>query len=178
MTDNNNNTQQLPGITFTGDITVNGPLIDIHDNQHEHVGLPVGALAQQQGSDGYTDAQVARALEQIVGDDGPINKKWKWAGAYWWLRWACYYPVDPKQFCTRIGKLPFSAPLNPPCDYGSIRNDCTLTFMEQDPRRMDEVQPRSGDREKFVVCREVAMRLDEALRRTARQPSQTGHSAN
>lgn len=27
----------LPGITFTGDITVNGPMFDIHDNQHVHI---------------------------------------------------------------------------------------------------------------------------------------------
>lgn len=31
------NSTILPGITFTGNITVNGPMFDIHDNQHVHI---------------------------------------------------------------------------------------------------------------------------------------------
>ena len=31
------NNQGIGGITFTGDITVNGPMFDIHDNQHVHI---------------------------------------------------------------------------------------------------------------------------------------------
>lgn len=31
----------LPGITFTGDITVNGPMFDIHDNEHVHMDKPM-----------------------------------------------------------------------------------------------------------------------------------------
>ena len=31
------NNQGIGGITFTGDITVNGPIFDIHDNQHVHI---------------------------------------------------------------------------------------------------------------------------------------------
>lgn len=27
----------LPNITITGGITVNGPMFDIHDNQHVHI---------------------------------------------------------------------------------------------------------------------------------------------
>ena len=30
-------TKTIGGITFTGDITVNGPMFDIHDNQHVHI---------------------------------------------------------------------------------------------------------------------------------------------
>ena len=33
--------KSLPGITFTGDITVNGPMFDIHDNKNVHIGKPV-----------------------------------------------------------------------------------------------------------------------------------------
>lgn len=29
--------QGIGGITFTGNITVNGPMFDIHDNQHVHI---------------------------------------------------------------------------------------------------------------------------------------------
>jgi hypothetical protein len=31
------NNQGIGGITFTGNITVNGPMFDIHDNQHVHI---------------------------------------------------------------------------------------------------------------------------------------------
>ena len=30
-------TRTIGGITFTGDITVHGPMFDIHDNQHVHI---------------------------------------------------------------------------------------------------------------------------------------------
>ena len=32
-------TKTIGGITFTGDITVHGPMFDIHDNQHVHVNV-------------------------------------------------------------------------------------------------------------------------------------------
>ena len=27
------------GVTFTGSVTFNGPMFDIHDNQHVHIGV-------------------------------------------------------------------------------------------------------------------------------------------
>lgn len=30
-----------PNITFSGNITVNGPMFDIHDNEHVHIGSPL-----------------------------------------------------------------------------------------------------------------------------------------
>lgn len=36
------------GVTFTGDITVNGPMFDIHDNEHVHIGR-VADLASDKG---------------------------------------------------------------------------------------------------------------------------------
>ena len=32
-------TKKIGGITFTGGITINGPMFDIHDNQHVHVNV-------------------------------------------------------------------------------------------------------------------------------------------
>lgn len=32
-------TKTIGGITFTGDITIHGPMFDIHDNQHVHVNV-------------------------------------------------------------------------------------------------------------------------------------------
>ena len=113
----------------------------------------------------YTDAEVARALEAIVGKERPIDAKWKWAGAYWWLRWACGWPVDVPRFCRRVQELPFSEALDVKCEYNDIRRVCTLTFMEQDPQKMHAVQPSSADTAQFAACREVALRLAEELRR-------------
>lgn len=126
----------------------------------------------QVGTDGarYTDAEVARALEAIVGKERPIDAKWKWAGAYWWLRWACGWPVDVPRFCRRVQELPFSGELAVECMYNDIRRVCKLTFMEQDPQKMHAVQPSSADAAPFAACREVALRLAEELRRTPAQP--------
>ena len=43
--------------------------------------------------DAYSDKQVALVLEACAGKGQVIDAKWKWAGAYWLLRWACNYPV-------------------------------------------------------------------------------------
>jgi len=118
----------------------------------------------------YTDAEVARALEAIVGKERPIDAKWKWAGAYWWLRWACGWPVDVPRFCRRVQELPFSEALDVKCEYNDIRRVCTLTFMEQDPQKMHAVQPSSADAAQFAACREVALRLAEELRKKTAQP--------
>ena len=34
------NNSNIPDITFSGDITVNGPMFDIHDNEHVYIGGP------------------------------------------------------------------------------------------------------------------------------------------
>ena len=44
--------------------------------------------------DAYNDKQVVQVLEANAGKGLVIDAKWKWAGAYWLLRWACNYPVD------------------------------------------------------------------------------------
>ena len=41
--------QVVGGITFTGDITVNGPMFDIHDNEHVHIGKPVEDAVKNEG---------------------------------------------------------------------------------------------------------------------------------
>ena len=112
---------------------------------------------------GYSDEQVAKALLSIVGEGLPIDAKWKWAGAYWWLRWACAFPVDVQLFCKRIKGLPWQGELAVKCDYNDIRRVCNMSFIEQDPRRMDIVQPKSGEGKEFASCREVALKLAEAL---------------
>ena len=114
-------------------------------------------------SDGYSDKQVARALEASVGKGRVIDAKWKWAGAYWYLRWTCNYPVDAKEFCKKIGTLDLDIPAEYECSYESIRKICTLSFMDYDARRMDIVRVSKNDQSMFSQCREIALKLAEEL---------------
>ena len=113
--------------------------------------------------DGYSDKQVARALEASVGKGRVIDAKWKWAGAYWYLRWTCNYPVDAKEFCKKIGTLDLDIPAEYECSYESIRKICTLSFMDSDARRMDIVRVSKNDQGMFSQCREIALKLAEEL---------------
>ena len=113
--------------------------------------------------DGYSDKQVARALETSVGKGRVIDAKWKWAGAYWYLRWRCNYPVDAKEFCKKIGTLELDIPEDCECSYESIRKICTLSFMDFDARRMDLVRVSKNDQGMFSQCREIALKLAEEL---------------
>ena len=122
--------------------------------------LNMGGLSEQNGFD---DEQIGKALLACVGDDKVINNMRKWAGAYWCLRWKCNYPVDIKEFCTKIDSLKLAVPDHLKCDYDNIRRICKLSFMEYDPFGKAEVKVSSMDREVYSWCREVALKLAEEL---------------
>ena len=115
----------------------------------------------QQGS--FSDEQVAEALMACVGRDKVISNKKRWAGAYWYLRWVCNYPVDLQRFCEKIRSLPAVFPEGYECSYESIRKVCTLPFIESDPSRMDEVKVSRSNQAEFATCREVALKVGEEL---------------
>lgn len=117
-------------------------------------------------SDTYSDKQVAQALEACVGKGLVVDAKWKWAGVYWYLRWTCNYPVDAKDFCTKINSLELDIDDDYECSYESIRKICTLSFMDEDARRMDVVRVSKNDQGMFSQCREIALKLAEELSRT------------
>lgn len=57
------NNQGIGGITFTGNITVNGPMFDIHDNQHVHI------HANEQGKENVEENEQSpkiKLLRQLV----------------------------------------------------------------------------------------------------------------
>ena len=112
---------------------------------------------------GFDDEQIGKALLACVGDDKVINNMRKWAGAYWCLRWKCNYPVDIKEFCTKIDSLKLAVPDHLKCDYDNIRRICKLSFMEYDPFGKTEVKVSTMDREVYSWCREVAFKLAEEL---------------
>lgn len=59
--------QVVGGITFTGNITVNGPMFDIHDNQHVHIGIPVKDKVKEKSlQSGSEDVKEAKVMEEVV----------------------------------------------------------------------------------------------------------------
>ena len=109
--------------------------------------------------DAYSDKLVAQVLEANAGKGLILDAKWKWAGAYWLLRWACNYPVDAKEFCKKISSLEMDIADDYDCSYESIRKICTLSFMDYDPRRMDSVRVSRNDQGMFSQCREIVLKL-------------------
>ena len=136
-----------PGNFIAKEITING---GVH-------------LGNNHAAGGFTDEQIARALAACVGKGKVIDNKQKWAGAYWYLRWACCFPVDAQKFCDRIRQLPFKQDLEYSCDYRNIRELTTLSFMDHNPQQMDRVQYSKNDEKMFFQCREVALKLAEEL---------------
>ena len=136
-----------PGNFIAKEITING---GVH-------------LGTSPATGGFSDEQVAKALAACVGKGRVIDNKQKWAGAYWYLRWACNYPMDAQKFCEKVKSLPYEKPLEIACEYRNIREIVTLSFMDQDPRKMDSVKVSKNDEKLFFQCREVALKLAEEL---------------
>ena len=117
--------------------------------------------------DAYSDKQVAQVLEACAGKGLVIDAKWKWAGAYWLLRWACNYPVDAKEFCQKVRSLEMDIAAEYECSYESIRKKCTLSCMDYDPRRMDSVRVSKNDQGMFSQCREIVLKLVDEFSKTS-----------
>lgn len=115
---------------------------------------------------GFSEEQIKAALEAVVGQDKVINRQWKWAGAYWYLRWACNYPVDIKEFCEKIDAMQLDIASHLKCQYESIRKICKMSFMDYDPKKMDQVKYSRLEADVFAECRGVVQKLAEELGKT------------
>jgi hypothetical protein len=116
----------------------------------------------------YSDEQVATALVNIVGKNKPIDSKQKWAGAQWFLRWECNYPAKALDFCNKISSLPLPEDLEFQCEYNNIRALSTLSFMNEDARKLEQVKYSKNDEQLFFQMRTVVVALrEELLRLTA-----------
>ena len=111
----------------------------------------------------YDDKEIARALISIVGKGKPIDSKQKWAGAYWFLRWACNYPVKAQDFCAKINSLHLPEDLEFKCEYNNIRPLATLSFMNEDARCLDKVRYSKDDEPVFMMMRDVVNALRAEL---------------
>ena len=73
------------GVTFTGSVTFNGPMFDIHDNQHVHIGVQMPEPEQQKTQQQEVtpiippllDTPRARELWQQAMAQGWVNEQWQ-----------------------------------------------------------------------------------------------------
>ena len=112
---------------------------------------------------GYTDQQIAHALEAVCGEGKAVDEKRKWAAVYWCLRWYCNFPVKGADFCERVKKLPYSGVFRPDFTYENIRKLITASFMEQDAREIDSIKPEMKDKDFFAECKVVVQALAQEL---------------
>ena len=147
-------------------VQVYSPGNQIIQTQNNNYYAPVYLGRSETGNNGFTDEQIARALTACVGKHNVIDCKWKWVGAYWYLRWACQFPVDVKDFCKRIDDMNLGITDIYRCEYRNIREMATLSFISQDATKMNKVLPRKDDEKVFAYCREVAQKLAEELGKT------------
>ena len=114
----------------------------------------------------FSDKEIAKALINIVGKGRAIDSKQKWAGAYWFLRWACNFPVKALDFCTKINSLHLPEDLEFKCEYNNIRPLSTLSFMNEDARYLDKVRYSRDDEPVFMQMRDVVNALRAELVKT------------
>ena len=119
----------------------------------------------QDADHNYTDEQIAKALANIVGRNKAIDSKQKWAGAHWLLRWVCNFPVKASDFCERVAKLPLPDDLEFQCDYNNIRALSTLSFMNEDPRKIEEVKYSKNDEQYYFLLKPVVIDLLDELKK-------------
>jgi hypothetical protein len=140
-----------PGNMFANNITFEAPV---------YIGGGNNPIKQN----GFTDENIKNALMNIVGEKKPIDTQWKWAGAYWYLRWACKYPVDMQKFCDKVNGLLYEGEKwGVECKYESVRKYYTLSFMSEDACKMENVRYSRSDEQVFQILREIALQLAEEL---------------
>ena len=69
------------GVTFTGSVTFNGPMFDIHDNQHVHIGVQMQDADKQQPQQQETPAP---AIPPLL-DTPRARELWQQAIAQGWV---------------------------------------------------------------------------------------------
>lgn len=140
----------INNLVINGNMTKNGP-----ENYNS-----------QEKKNTYSDTQIAQALSRIVGKGKAIDTKQKWAGALWLLRWECDYPSRAFDFCEKIKSLPFHEEPEIACDYNNIRPLSTLSFMNEDPRQMENVRYSKNDESVFFQMKNVVNALRRELQNT------------
>lgn len=109
------------GVTFTGSVTFNGPMFDIHDNEHVHIGMEgVSTSSKSQGGvKEMNPEQLARAIENC--------QQYFWANASYAVvfcicRDSYKVKMSKSDFETMIEDLPYTRKRSYTCPPGTIAN--------------------------------------------------------
>ena len=109
------------GVTFTGSVTFNGPMFDIHDNQHVHIGMEgVSTSSKSQGEVKKMNPEMlARAIENC--------QQYFWANASYAVvfcicRDEYKMKMSKSDFETMIEDLPYTRKRSYTCPSGTIAN--------------------------------------------------------
>ena len=113
---------QVLGATFYGSVTFNGPMFDIHDNQHVHIHSeqPKKRTSLHASEEEIKDAILA--LLEATDEDGHriFSEKGQWYGVYKVLS-ECYgYPNNIREFCDIMKNWGMDG-VSPACAYNSVR---------------------------------------------------------
>lgn len=122
MTEKEKNPTTTAGVTFNGAVTFNGPMFDIHDNQHveTHIHYAAGGTAHLVTP---SEQRVKEALERLLAatdKDGKrvFTQQYQWY-AVWKVLQEYQYPKNFQTFAETIQTL--LGTTDPPCKYDSIR---------------------------------------------------------
>lgn len=154
----------IGGITFTGAITVNGPMFDIHDNQHVHI--------HTNGKENdppltVSDKNIKAAIEELLKakdekDEFVFKNKKQWWAVYRVLSKFCSYPTKMTAFVTKMNDLQL--------DYADNTNVITYDSLSAAPKDVTQMScsPASWNtlkdinenyRQQYVVAELLMLKL-------------------
>ena len=113
---------QTLGATFYGSVTFNGPMFDIHDNQHVHIHSeqPKKRTSLHASEEEIKEAILA-LLEATDGDSHRIfAEKGQWYAVYKVLSECHGYPTNIREFCDIMKNWGMDR-MAPACTYNSVR---------------------------------------------------------
>lgn len=120
------------GVTFTGSVTFNGPMFDIHDNEHVHIGMEgVSTSSKSQGEvKEMNNEQLARTIENC--------QQFFWANASYAVvfcicRDSYKVKMSKSDFETMIEDLPYKKKRSYTCPTGTIANAFSDNPIYADP---------------------------------------------
>lgn len=163
MTDKEKTPPTAASVTFSGAVTFNGPMFDIHDNQHveTHVHYAQGGTAHLVTP---TEQHVKQALERLLAATDAAGRRIFTQQYQWYAVWKVLqeyqYPKTPQAFAETMQTL--LGTTEPPCKYESIRK-----IGNEVPGAAENLTAWKSNRGKaegrFKNLIEVAIRLQELL---------------
>ena len=113
------------GAVFYGSVTFNGPMFDIHDNQHVENHVHYAQPADEGGALEKSEQEVREALEKLLAATDKDGKRLfveqtQWYAVYRVLSEHCGYPKAMSDFARNMTNMGMKE-ADPPCHYESLR---------------------------------------------------------